>query len=107
MATMVFTPASARDWYVSFENDVPPFILTMTFPHSAEGFPTRIIGGLLHLAAILASGSSMRESMMSWSVSGRASFSFLTMNSSTMLSAGACMLKKGMSSMRAASTVWL
>ena len=107
MAMIVFTPASARASYVSLENDVPPFILTMIFPHSSSGLPRRMMGGLLHLAAILASGSFMRESMMSCRVWGPSSFIFLTMNSSTMLSAGAWMLNRGMSNILAASAAWL
>ncbi|MBO4569552.1 MAG: hypothetical protein J5674_06375 [Candidatus Methanomethylophilaceae archaeon] len=65
MPTTVPTPASASFSYICFGPEVPPVILHRTLPHLLSLDPTTILGGELHLAASLNSGSLYRTSIMS------------------------------------------
>ena len=55
---------------MSLGAEVPPFILQTILPQRLFLVPTAIVGGLLHLAATLNSGSLYRESRRSPRVLG-------------------------------------
>ena len=107
MHTTVPTPARARASYMDLGPDVPPVILHITLPHLESLDPTIILGRALDFAASRYSGSPIRASTMSPSLSGSFSSNRSVRYACTMLSAAEWTLNSGIPSSPAASAAWL